>query len=92
MYVADRSGVQDLIRVARSVNQGTALGTPVGDVLRVQAEELRVARRQRAQVAAQRAPVLMTIPLALCFLPATAAVVIVPSMLNFVRYLGDLGG
>lgn len=91
-YVAERTAVPDLVRLASSVNQGMALGTPIGDVLRQQAEELRVARRQRAQVAAQRAPVLMTIPLALCFLPATAAVVIVPSIMNFVRFMGTLGG
>ena len=90
-YVAERTGVPDLIRVARSVNQGTALGTPIADVLRVQGEELRVARRQRAQIAAQRAPVLMTIPLALCFLPATAAVVIVPSIMNLMNFIGKLG-
>lgn len=90
-YVADLTGVPDLVHVAASVNQGMALGTPIGDVLRQQAEELRMARRQRAQIAAQRAPVLMTIPLALCFLPAAAAVVIVPSIMNFVRFMGEIG-
>src|SRR5690606_32122903 len=92
LYVAERSGVPDLIGIAHSVNQGDELGTPLGDVLRRQAEELRLARRQRAQVAAQRAPVLMTIPLALCFLPAMVAVVIVPSIMNLINFVGDLGG
>ncbi len=91
LYVANRTGVQDLITIAHAVNQGEELGTPLGDVLRRQAEDLRVARRQRAQIAAQRAPVLMTIPLALCFLPAMFAVVVVPSILNLLRFLGDLG-
>jgi tight adherence protein C len=91
VYVADRTGVPDLIGIAHSVNQGDELGTPIGDVLRRQAEDLRVARRQRAQLAAARAPVLMTIPMALCFLPAMVAVVIVPSILNLVRFVGTLG-
>jgi hypothetical protein len=33
----------------------------------------------------------MVIPLALCFLPAMVAVIIVPSMLNFLEFVGGLG-
>lgn len=91
LYVAERSGVEDLIAIARAANQSEELGTSLGDVLRHQASELRALRRQRAQIAAQRAPVLMTIPLALCFLPAMVAVVVVPSILNLVRFVGELG-
>jgi tight adherence protein C len=74
------------------VSQGEELGTPVADVLRRQAEDLRQDRRERAQSAAQRAPVLMTIPLVVCFMPAMAAVVIVPSILNLVRFTNSIGG
>ena len=91
-YVAQRSGVPDLLSLAAAVAQAEDLGTTLGDVLRVQSEELRMSRRQRAQTAAQRAPVLMTIPLALCFLPAMAAVVVVPSILNLINFAGHLGG
>ncbi len=91
-YVAQRSGVPDLLSLAAAVAQAEDLGTTLGDVLRVQAEELRLARRQRAQTAAQRAPVLMTIPLALCFLPAMGAVIVVPSILNLINFAGHLGG
>lgn len=90
-YVADRSGVPDLLNLAAAVAQAEDLGTTLGDVLRVQAEELRLGRRQRAQTAAQRAPVLMTIPLALCFLPAMAAVIVVPSILNLFNFASTLG-
>ena len=90
-HVAERTGVADLARIAAAVVQAEEMGTTLGDVLRTQAEELRLTRRQRAQEAAQRAPVLMTIPLALCFLPAMVAVVIVPSILNLIRFVGDLG-
>ncbi|HEY4668839.1 MAG TPA: type II secretion system F family protein [Tepidiformaceae bacterium] len=86
-YVAERTGVQDLMVLAASVSQGEELGTSLSDVLRTQAEGLRVARRQRAEAAAQRAPVLMTIPLVLCFMPAMAAVVVVPSVLNLLNFI-----
>jgi tight adherence protein C len=84
--VAQRTGVPDLIRLAASVAQAEQMGTVLGDVLRVQAQDLRMLRRQRAQEAAQRAPVLMTIPMASCFLPAMAAVVIIPSGLNIMAF------
>jgi tight adherence protein C len=91
VYVADRTGVQDLIGLAASVAQGEELGTSIADVLRRQAEDLRVSRRQRAQAAAQRAPVLMTIPLVLCFMPAMAAVVVIPSILNLIDFTQTVG-
>jgi len=91
MRVSERTGVPQLIGLAAAVSQGEELGTPISDVLRVQADELRRDRQERAQTAAQRAPVLMTIPLVLCFMPAMGAVVVVPSVLNLVRFVGSLG-
>lgn len=92
VYVAEQTGVPDLIEIAHNINQGEDLGTPISDVLRRLADELRAQRRQRAELAAQKAPVKMTIPLALCFLPAIGAVVIVPSILNLLKFVGTLGG
>ncbi len=91
-YVADRTGVPDLVRLAAAVIQAEAMGTTMGDVMRAQAEDLRLVRRDRAREAAHRAPVLMTIPMVLCFLPAMGIVVIVPSILNLFRFLGGFGG
>ena len=88
---ADRTGVIDLMRISAAVAQAEEMGTTLGDVLRVQAEELRLIRRQRAQEAAQRAPVWMTIPLIFCFLPAMGVVVIVPSLITFLNLLFSFG-
>ena len=79
----------DLVSLAASVSQGEELGTSMGDVLRIQAEELRAMRAQRARERAQRAPVLMTIPLVIFFLPAMGAVVIVPAILNLVDFINN---
>jgi tight adherence protein C len=89
--IAQRSGAADLIRLSGSVGQALDVGTSMGDVLRIQASEMRTVRRMRAQEAAQKAPVWMVIPLALCFIPAMVAVVIVPSILNLIRYVSGLG-
>ncbi len=91
-YVADRTGVQVLVRLAAAVVQAETVGTSLGDVLRMQAEDLRMARREKARQAAMRAPVLMVIPLVVCFLPAMGVVIIVPSVLNLMGFLGTLGG
>lgn len=88
--VAARSGVAQLMGIAHAVAQSEQLGSTVGDVLRVYADDLRVARRQRAEAAAHRAPVLMTIPLVTCFLPAIGAVVLVPSVLNLAKFVGGV--
>jgi tight adherence protein C len=90
IYVAQRTGVEDMIEMANAIGQGEDLGTTIGDVLRLQSEDLRAVRRQRAQEAAQRAPVLMTIPLVLCFVPAMGLVVIVPSILNLINFVGEI--
>lgn len=91
LSVARRTGVDDLVDMATAIGQGEDLGTTIGDVLRLQAEDLRAIRRQRAQEAAQRAPVLMTIPLVLCFMPAMGAVVVIPSVMNLVRFVDRIG-
>lgn len=89
--IGQRSGAPSLHRLAATVAQTWEVGASMGDVLRLQAAELRKERHLRAQEAAQRAPFLMTIPLALCFMPAMIAVVVVPSALSLVRFVGDLG-
>lgn len=89
--IAERSGADGLLRLAAIVAQSGAVGTSMGDVLRIQAAELRTARRLKAQEAAARAPIWMTIPLALCFMPAMGAVIVVPSILRLLDSIGELG-
>lgn len=91
-YVADRTGVDVLVRLAAAVVQAEAVGTSLGDVLRMQSEDLRVTRREKARQKAMQAPVLMVIPMVVCFLPAMAVVILVPSVLNLFSFLGGLGG
>ncbi len=91
-FVSERTGVPDLVGLAASIIQGEELGTSMGDVMRRQAEDLRAVRAQRARERAQRAPVKMTIPLVLLFLPAMGAVIVVPSIINLVDFVQGLGG
>jgi len=88
--VTQQTGVNDLIALASAIVQAEQLGVTVGDALRTQARELRITRRQRVQTAAQRAPVLMSIPLSICFMPAMMAVTLVPSLIHLAAFVGNL--
>jgi len=86
-YVAERTGARDLIRLAAAVTQAELVGASLGDALRIQAVDLRAARRQRAEQAARRAPVLMTIPLVACFVPSMAIIIITPTLINLMNFV-----
>ncbi|HEU0072746.1 MAG TPA: type II secretion system F family protein [Dehalococcoidia bacterium] len=90
--VAARTGAEDFIQLAGTVAQASEVGTSMGDVIRIQARELRALRKARAQEAAQKAPVWMVIPLVFCFLPAMFAVIVVPSILHLLDFVEGLGG
>lgn len=88
--VAHRTGVRDLVRLASAVAHAEVVGSSLGDVFRLQAEDLRLARKARAQQAAHRAPVLMTLPLVLCFVPAMGIVIIVPTIISLMDFVNAL--
>jgi tight adherence protein C len=73
-----RTQVEDLRRFVSAINQADAYGIAVVDVLRVQADEMRLKRRQRAEEQAMKVPVKVTFPLMTCILPALLVVVVGP--------------
>jgi tight adherence protein C len=83
-----RSHVPDVQRFVGAVNQADAYGVSISDVLRVQAEEMRIKRRQRAEEAAMKVPVKVTFPLMVCILPALLIVVVGPAVMGLSESLG----
>jgi tight adherence protein C len=77
--LGQRTGVPDLVTFVNAVVQAEQMGTGIGQVLRVQAEQLRVRRRQRAEEMANQAPVKMTFPLVLCIFPTLFLVILGPA-------------
>ena len=73
--LASRTDVVDLRRFVRAILQADAYGISIGDVLRTQAAEMRLKRRQRAEEQAQKVPVKVLMPLMLFILPVMFIVV-----------------
>lgn len=87
--LGQRTGVADLDGFIRPVVQAERSGVSIGTALRVQAESLRVKRRQRAQTAAQTMAVKITIPIAFCFIPA---LLIVTGGMAVLAFMDAVGG
>jgi tight adherence protein C len=86
--MAARTGVQEVVRFANAIIQADMLGVPVSKVLRDQALEMRVRRRQRAEEAARKAPIKMLFPMVGLIFPALFVAILgpaVPRLLDIFR-------
>ncbi len=83
-----RCDVPELRSFVLAILQADTFGVSIGRVLRAQADEMRIKRRQLAQEAAQKAPVKMLIPMVFCVFPALFVVVIGPAIISIKDSLG----
>ncbi|MFL6726993.1 MAG: type II secretion system F family protein [Sphingomicrobium sp.] len=83
--MADRAGVDDIRGFATLLIQSTKLGSSIAQTLRIYASEMREKRRMRAEEKAHRLPVLISIPLVACMLPAMIGVLMLPAAIRVVR-------
>jgi tight adherence protein C len=83
-----RTGVSDLSTFVASIIQADQLGVSIAKVLRIQSEQMRVRRRQRAEEQAHKAPILMMIPMVFLIFPATYIVILGPAVPKIMSGLG----
>ena len=82
MAMAERNEVDELTEFCRAVVQAEPLGVSVVNVLRIQSEEMRRKRKQRAEEAGHRAPVLMLLPMMGCIFPCIFVVLLGPALIQ----------
>ncbi len=83
--MADRVDLQEFTSLVQSLLQADRLGTSMGGILRMQSEELRLKRRQRAEKLALEAPVKLLFPLLLCIFPVVFLIIFTPVVLQLME-------
>jgi len=80
--MSQRVAVSDMGSFCAVMVQATRLGSPLGPILKNQADLLRIWRGQRAEKAAAQASVKVLMPLALCILPAVFIAILGPVIIQ----------
>ena len=83
--MSDRVRQPDLKSVAYALIQADELGVSIGSILRIQAEQLRSRRFDRAEKLANEAPTKMLLPLLLCIFPAVFIILLGPVLINAMK-------
>ena len=78
--MSSRVDVADLTSFVSAIVQADQMGLGVAEVLRAQADEVRLKRRQRAEETAMKAPVKMLFPLVCFIFPAMMTVLLGPAV------------
>jgi len=88
--MAQRTGVDDVQTFVAAIIQAEQLGVSIGKILRIQSDQMRIRRRQRAEEAAHKAPILMLIPMAFLIFPSLFVVILGPAVPKLMSSLGGL--
>ncbi|MDD4938668.1 MAG: type II secretion system F family protein [Candidatus Omnitrophica bacterium] len=83
--LAKRVNSPEVISFARTLIQADRMGTPIGEALKMQAEEIRLRRFQRGEEMGLKAPVKLLFPLLFFILPVVLIIVAGPILIQFTR-------
>ena len=81
--MSDRLGIPEMTSFVAAIIQSEQLGVSLAKVLRIQADQMRVKRRQYAEEQAHKAPIKMIIPMALLIFPSILIIILTPAILQF---------
>ena len=85
--MGERTGVSEVITFVNSIIHAEKTGSNIADVLRVQADQARMRRRQRVEQTAQKMPIWMTFPLVLFILPSLFIAILAPAAIEILNAL-----
>jgi tight adherence protein C len=80
--LADRSNVPELRAFVLAMVQADIFGVSVANVLRVQAKDMRIKRRQLAEERAMKVPIKVLFPVLFCIFPALFVVILGPAIMR----------
>jgi tight adherence protein C len=82
--MAERLDVPDITSFVAAIIQADQLGVSMAKVLRIQSDQMRVRRRQRAEEKAHQAPIKMLFPMVFLIFPSIYIVLLGPAVLMVV--------
>jgi tight adherence protein C len=88
--ISDRVEVKELQNFISAIIQADQLGVSMSKVLRIQSEQMRMERRQRAEEKAARAPILIMLPTVGCIFPSLFIVILAPAALSALSSCGSV--
>ena len=90
--MADRLGIAEMTSFVAAVIQSQILGVSLAKVLRIQSDQMRIKRRQRAEEEAHKAPVKMILPMAFLTFPSILIILLTPAGIQIVQtFTGAIG-
>jgi tight adherence protein C len=83
--MASRMEVPDVTSFVAAIVQADQLGVSIAKILRIQSDQMRIRRRQRAEQKAHRAPIKMLIPMAFLIFPSIFIMLLGPAILTIME-------
>ena len=88
--ITERVEVKELQSFISAIIQADQLGVSMSKVLRIQSEQMRTERRQRAENKAAKAPILIMLPTVGCIFPSLFIVILAPAALTAMASCGSV--
>jgi len=88
--MSDRLGIAEMTSFVAAVIQSEMLGVSMAKVLRIQSDQMRLKRRQRAEEEAHKAPIKMVFPMVLIIFPALIIVLMAPAGMSLYEAFSNL--
>jgi len=89
--MSENIGISEMTSFVAAVIQSEQLGVSMAKVLRIQADQMRVRRRQLAEEEAHKAPIKMLIPMAFIIFPSLLIILLAPAAFQIMKS-GMFGG
>lgn len=90
--MADRLGIAEMTSFVAAVIQSQILGVSLAKVLRIQSDQMRIKRRQRAEEEAHKAPVKMILPMVFLTFPSILIILLTPAAIQIAKTFGNTFG